>query len=219
MKYLEDESGSVALVVALVVSLLLFFGATGFGAWAFLSRQDYKQNVDEKIKAALVVNTKEVQAKDALEYAEAAKQPLKTYIGPEAFGSIHVQYPRTWSSYVVTTTGQPLDFYAQPDFVPSVTDKNSSFALRVQVTAVSYNQVVQQFQGLLKQGKVSASPYALPKNPTIVGLRIDGQITNTKQGSMIILPLRDKTLKLWTESSQSVADFNNNILPNTSFSP
>jgi hypothetical protein len=219
MKHMADERGSVASLVSIVLLSVFLVAALSFGAWAFMGRQDYKNNVDAKIKTAIQANTKVVQAKDAADYAEAAKNPLKSYTGPEAYGSVALQYPKTWSGYVVTGTGQPLDAYFNPDVVPSVSDQKSVFALRVQVVASSYTQTLAQFQGLQKQGKVSVSPYALPKVAGTVGVRVDGQITPTKQGSVVILPVRDKTLKLWIESNQFAADFNNIILPNVSFSP
>ncbi len=214
-----EERGSVATVVTMVLLCVFLLGALGFGGWAFTSRQDYKNNVDAKIKTAVAANAKVVQAQDAAEYAEAAKSPLKTYTGPEAYGSVSLQYPKTWSGYVVTAAGQPLDAYFNPDVVPSVADQKSVFALRVQVVATSYSQTLAQYQSLQKQGKVTVAPYALPKVAGTVGVRIDGQITSTKQGSVVVLPVRDKTLKLWIESNQFVADFNQIILPNVSFSP
>lgn len=220
MKSVGNESGSVATLVTMVLLGVFLVAALGFGGWAFMGRQDYKNNVDAKIKAAVQVNTKEVQAQDAKDYAEAVKQPLKTYVGPEAYGSVHISYPKTWSAYIVSSKGgQPLDAYFNPDMVPSVQDISSVFALRAQVVATSYSQTLTQFQGLQKQGKVAVAPFVLPKTPSVVGVRIDGQLTQTKQGSMIVLPVRDKTLKIWIESNQFAPDFNSIILPNVSFSP
>ncbi len=221
MEYRAQQRGSVLTVSAVILLAVFLLMALGFGIWAFGSRQDYKDNADAKVQAAVQANTKEVQAKDAKDYAEAAKQPLKTYSGPEAYGSVHISYPKTWSAYVVTGSDgeQPLDAYFNPDYVPSASDEGSVFALRVQVVPASYSQTLESYSSLQKQGKVSVVPYALAKTPKAVGVRIDGQLTTTKQGSMVILPLRDKTLKLWVESSQYLADFNNNILPNASFSP
>ncbi|QQS19342.1 hypothetical protein IPL85_03570 [Candidatus Saccharibacteria bacterium] len=219
MKYTVDEKGSVVSLVAIVLLSLGVVGGLGFGYWAYNGRQDYKKNVDAKIKTAVQANTKTVQAQDAKDYAEAAKNPLKTYAGPEAYGSVTIQYPKTWSGYIVTGTGQPLDGFFNPDVVPSVSDLKSVFALRVQVVASPYSQSVTQYQSLQKQGKVTVKPYALPKVPGTVGVRVDGQITPTKQGSIVVLPMRDKTLKLWIESSQFAADFDGIILPNTTFSP
>lgn len=198
----------------------MLLGAGAFAVWAYNGRQDYKNNVDTKISTAVETNKQLVQAQDAKQYAEAAKQPLKTYVGPEAYGSVHISYPKIWSAYVDTTGGATgLNGYLYPDTVPSITSQSSVFALRVEVVQTAYDKVVSQFNGVLKQGKVTVTPYKLVKVPSIVGVRIDGQIATNKQGSMIVLPLRDKTLEIWTESTAFLNDFNNNILPYASFSP
>jgi hypothetical protein len=36
---------------------------------------------------------------------------------------------------------------------------------------------------------------------------------------MIVIPLRDKTLQVWCDRPEFLPDFNNNVLPNFSFSP
>ena len=220
MKRVRGEQGSVATLVSIVLLSVFLVAALGFGVWAFMGRQDYKDNVDAKVKVAVQANTKAVQEQDAKDYAEAAKEPLKTYVGPEAFGSVHISYPKTWSAYVITTTSsQPLDAYFNPEYVPSATDKDSVFALRTEVVTTSYSQTLAQYKSLQKQGKVTVAPFALPKTPSVVGVRVEGQLTSKKQGSMVILPLRDKTLKIWIESAQYLDDFNKFILPNASFSP
>jgi hypothetical protein len=215
----QDQSGDTATLVVIVLLVVLLVAALGFGGWAFVSRQDYKNNVDAKIKTAVAKNTKAVKAKDAQEFAEAAKQPLKTYVGPEAYGSVQIEYPKTWSAYVVTTSGQLLDAYFNPDFVPSAADQKSVFALRAEIENIRYSQAITQVQSQQKQGKVTVEPYALPQTPEAVGVRVDGQLTQTKQGSMVVLPVRDKTLKIWIESPDYLDDFNKIILPNISFVP
>lgn len=217
----SNERGSInALIIPLVLFILLFIGALVFGVWAFGSRQDYKNNVDSKVGVAVAVAKKATQAADATIYAEAAKQPLRVYVGPEAYGSVHISYPKTWSAYADTTDeNTPLDAYFAPGAVPGVSDQSVSFALRVQIQSQSYDQVMSQYSSQVSQQTLTASPYRLPLVPGVVGTRLDGQITDAKQGSMIVLPLRDKTLLIWTESNQYLNDFNNNILPHVSFSP
>lgn len=217
----HNQKGEInILLIPLILVVLLFIGAASFAFWAFNSRQDYKNNSDKKVNTAVEAATQATQATDAKKYAEAAKQPLKTYAGPEAYGSVHLVYPKTWSAYVDTTSSSfPVNGYLYPDVVPGVNDQTATFALRLQVVAQSYSQVMSQYSNLAKNGKVRVVPYKLPKIDSVVGSRVDGQITTTKQGSMVVLPMRDKTLKIWTESNQFLPDFNNNVLPNTSFSP
>jgi hypothetical protein len=209
-----------ALLLPLIVVVLLLAGAAGFAFWAYGSRQDYKDNVDAKVSVAVAAATKAEDTKKAAEYAEADKYPLKTYSGPSAYGSLQVQYPKTWSAYVVEQTGNdnPVDGYFQPNFVP-YTQGTNSYALRVRVTTQSYATIVQNLQNYVKTGKTTATPFAFSKVPNDIGTRFDGQIGSNKQGSLVIVPLRANALEVSTEAPQFADDFNKNILPNLSFAP
>jgi hypothetical protein len=218
----RNQQGSInGLLIPFILVLLLLIGAGVFGVWAFNGRQDYKNHTDQKIAAAVTTAQQQTAATDAAQFAEANKKPLKPYTGPEAYGSIIIKYPKSWSGYVsVSDNGStPLDGYFQPDVVPNIQAPTATFALRLQVVQTSYDQVVSQYSSQVQQKTVTVTPYKAANVPSIVGVRVDGQVALNKQGSMILLPLRDKTLKLWTESTQFEPDFNNNILPNFSFSP
>ena len=58
---------------------------------------------------------------------------------------------------------------------------------------------------LLKKGKVTAKSVTVSG---IGGTRFEGQIDDEQTGSMIFIPLRDKTLTIWTESGDYTNDFN-----------
>lgn len=214
-----DQAGS-AVVISLVFAVVLLVAALGFGGWAFSGRQDYKNNVDNKIAAAIAVAKQQQGQADATKYAKTAKNPLRTYQGPEAYGSLQVSYPKTWSAYVDDSgKGQSLvDGYFDPNTVPSIADQGSVFALRIQVVAQPYAQVLKTFQGQGKQAP-TVSVYALPKQPKVVGVKVVGQLTSQINGTMVVLPLRSNTLEISTQGNQYIGDFNNNILPNFNFSP
>src|SRR5579872_3110117 len=208
MKRLNQRGSSTALLLSLVTVSVLLVAALSFGGWAWSKEQKYKNHSDQLVAQAVASEKQSVQKADAASYAEAAKQPLKTYVGPSAYGSLQVAYPKTWSAYVAedATSGSPVDGYFEPNVVPNVTDQTSIFALRVQVVATSYDQVLQEFTSAVQQKTATVTSYALPRLPQVVGVRIDGTIAQNKQGSMIVLPLRDKTLKIWTEASQFESD-------------
>jgi hypothetical protein len=224
MKKLQGEQGGMNVLLLPVILLALFFiAAASFAVWAYQGRQDYKNNSDAKSAAAVAANKQVVQAEDAKQFAEAAKLPLKPYIGPETYGSLRVMYPKTWSAYVdiADASSRPLDVYFHSDYVPAP-ELKQTYNLRIQVSAQSYSQFVNQYAALVKIGKVTAVPYSLPKVKDVAGLRLDGQVllTDSKSsGTMILLPMRDKTLEIWTESPSYLPDFLNNILPNLTFSP
>lgn len=219
----SDQRGAInVLLIPLILVIVFFVAAAGFGYWAFSSREDYKNNSDAKVATAVTAAESRTKSSDAKEYAEREKKPLRSYVGPAAFGAISVQYPKTWSAYVVEgddNSSLPVDGYFNPDFVPNVVDQSKSFALRVQLTSDSYDNVLQEFQGSVQTGKATVSPYKLNKVPNIVGSIVTGQLNSTKQGTMVILPLRNMTLKVWSDSSAFLPDLNNIILPNLSFTP
>ncbi len=216
------QSGEInVLLIPLIVAVMLLFGALGFSYWAFNGREDYKNNVDAKIVTAVQNSNQQLTAKLNAQFAEEEKYPLTTYKGPEAFGSLVVKYPKTWSSYVAEDdqASTSIDGYFYPGTVPNITNQNNSFALRIQVTSQSYSNALQQYQSYVQQGEVKVKPYTLPNVPNVIGVYLTGQIQQQKQGEMVLLPLRSQTLAIWTESSQFDNDFNNNILKNFSFSP
>jgi hypothetical protein len=217
-----DQRGVLnTLLIPLILLLLMVLGAGGFGLWAYGSRQDYKNNVDQKIAAAEAKTKQTTQDEDRVQYAEAAKQPLDTYIGPSAFGNITVKYPKTWSAYVKESSGggSPVNAYFQPNFVPNVDNQKNAYALHIELVQQSYDQVMAQFGGLVQSKAVTVVPYSLPKVPTVVGSRVEGQLTPDKQGVMIVLPLRNQALKISTEATQFKADLDAFILPNLTFQP
>ncbi len=222
IKHNQDGAAN-GLVISLILAILLLVGAIIFGAWAYTSRQDYKNNSDAKVAAAVqVAKDQESSLKDK-QFQEAEKNPLKTYNGPEAYGSLSVAYPKTWSGFVDDSgsgNSALVDGYFYPGVVPSITKQGGVFALRIQVLSQPYNQTLTSLSSL-QQSKAppQISPYALPKVPKVVGVKVSGSLPNNKTGTMVILPLRSQTLEIWTDGTQFSGDFNNIILPNFSFSP
>jgi hypothetical protein len=211
---------NIFLIPFILVSLF-FIAASGVAYWAYQERQDYKDHSDKKVAAAVeVAKQEEATAKDKA-FVEKEKQPFVIYDGPSQYGSVKVTYPKTWSVYV-DSTGEgepPVEVYFHPKVVPSTKSQHNAFALRVDVVSRSYADVMKSLGGYVTQNQAKVTPYAFPKVQNIVGSRVEGKISATKTGSMIVVPMRDKTLKVWTEADQFKGDFDNIILANFSFSP
>jgi hypothetical protein len=219
---LNKQGGYVSgTLIGLIVTIVLLVGALSFGTWAFISRQDYKNNSDQKAAKAADARQAAVEKADAAKFAEQEKEPLTSHKSPDQYGGINVQYPKTWSAYVVEggSGKTPVDDYFYPGAVPDADKEENAFALRVQVVGDSYDKVIKTYDNDVKTGKLTATPYALPSVSSVIGTRFDGQVDHGKQGSLVVLPLRSTTIKIWTESPNFVTDFNNIILPNLSFAP
>jgi hypothetical protein len=202
-----NEQGS--LILPLVIVVVLLVGALGFGGWAYTSRQDYKDNVDEKIAEAVEASNEQLSIEKDAEFAEREKSPLRNYLGPSALGSVSVVYPKTWSAFIDEGAGgkAELNAYFHPDFVPPE-ESEVSFALRLEVVNQTYDQVIKSYDSKVKTAKITATAYRAPKVTSELGVQLRGEIDSKKQGVLVLLPARDKTIKIWTEGQNFVNDFN-----------
>lgn len=217
---MNKHHNSPLLLIGMIVAVVLFLAAAGFGFWAFGERNDFKNNVDKKANVIANEAVKVSNAKKDAELVEKEKNPLKKYQGPPAFGSLDISYPKTWSAYVIQDdkSSVPVDGYLHPDYVPGVLS-GTAYALRFRVTSQAYAQELKQFDGKSKSGKVKITAY-VPKNVAGVnGSRIEGEINTGQKDYMIMVPLRDKTLKIWTETPSFLNDFDKIILENLKFVP
>lgn len=216
-----NQKGMVdSWLIAFIITFLIFLGTAGFGVWAFAGMQDYKNNVQPKIDAAVTQAVEKTNAEKDKAFAEKEKEPYRNYTGPSAYGSVSLTFPKTWSSYIDDTAKgtTALDGILNPNYVPGL-NSGIGVALRFQVLNTQYASSVRTYETAIKSGKATSRPYKSEKVPSAIGLRIDGEFLPQKKGSVVILPLRDKTLLIWTETDKYISDFDNIILPNINFVP
>lgn len=213
-----NQNGSVASLVTIICLIICLIGVIVFGTWAYSGRQKYKNDTQSLINTAVTKAVNQESSQKDAQFAKEEQYPLQTYSGPEDYGSIQIKYPKTWSGYVDTSGSSDLfSAYFNPGVVPSVNSQNAAVALMVSVVNQSYSQVVQSYQ---QQVGITASAYALPKLPNVVGVEISGPVLQSQAtGTMVILPLRSNTLEITTDGTQYLDSFNSIILPNLSFSP
>ncbi len=208
------------LIIALIVFILAFLGSSGFAFWAYAEMQDYKNNSDQKVSAAVDVAIEETKKVEEQKYAEQAKEPHLKYAGPDTFGSVKFEYPKTWSAMVDVSGGStPINGYFHEGIVPGPRS-GTAFALRVEVMERPYDRTLESYDSDAKSGKVRVSPYKAELAPEVLGARVDGEIERGMQGSAVLFPLRDKTIRVSTLSGQSYGkDFNEIVLKTLDFTP
>lgn len=211
MKKLNQSGEFNFLLLGLVLAILAMIGTSVLSVMyynKFVEQRDKNQPIIE----AAVEKAKEEQ-KTALEsdFREQEKQPNKTYTAPATFGSVKFSYPKTWSSYV--RQGSALEFYAHPNFVPS---EGVNYALRMSVTNKQFSSVVGDYDSKVKKGELKSSAVNFAG---VNGTRLDGTFSKEQSGSMVLIPIRDKTLQVWTETEDFKGDFDNIILKSLTFSP
>jgi hypothetical protein len=211
----QRQAGLVSpLVVATIVLSVLVVGLGGFSFWAYTQYQSYKNDVDPKIAAA-VTTAKETQRKeDQKHFDEQEKLPTRQLVGPDDLGRVSVNYPKTWSVYI-EKNGQDGQFeaYLFPGAVPGVATK-TPYALRVTIQDETYERSVADFESQIKAGKLKATPVKIGK---AAGTRLDGTFVNDIKGSMVLFKVRDKTLKVYTQSDSFKNDYDKIVLPSLKF--
>ncbi|HOR23111.1 hypothetical protein KBB76_00750 [Candidatus Saccharibacteria bacterium] len=216
-------NGSLKYIIVIVILLLILVGVAIFAGWSFVQMKDYKNNSDQKSAKAVEIAKNEQEKVLKAQFEEMEKEPLKSFIGPDQYGSVKIVYPKTWDAYIIQQSGDstPLDGYFYPNYVPGISANTSTnYALRVQISSSSYKTEVDKYKSKIAKGQIKSSPFK-PKQVkgSSVGVRLDGQIATGKQGSIIIVPVRDKILKIWTENEVFVKDLNNFVLENLTYSP
>lgn len=210
------RKGMNMLLIPLIIAITGFFGALGFGVWAYLERNDYKDNSDAKVAAAVEVAEAELSSKKDNEFLEREKEPLRDFKGSAVFGNITFKYPKTWSGHLLDSEDR-FELKMNPGLVSA--NPGAVHALTVVVEREAYNDYLRRYETFVKSGTARASAFRLQKVPTVLGTRIDGEISQGVKGSAVVLPLRDKTMVISTQSEDFVKDFNTIILPNYSYSP
>lgn len=213
--WLDERGAANILLVPLIISIVCFFGVLGFGAWAFYERNDYKNNADQKISAAVEVANEKLSTQKDNEFLEKEKFPLSEYQGPAQFGSIKISYPKTWSAYI--SNGDSAEYIFNPKLVSA--ERESPRALKITVENTSYNEAITKYERQVKDGALQAVAYSLPKVPSVVGIKVDGEVSDGNIESVVILPLRDKTITITSQTPDRFKDFNDIILANVTFVP
>lgn len=212
----NTESGFIsgAVVTSIIFGILtLVFGSIMI--WALVNYNDQKNNVDSKIAAEVQLAKDQQEKDDQKAFDEKEKQPLKEFIGPNDLGRVEFKYPKTWSVYIANdgSQGGSYEAYFHPEAVPSTTGQNK-YALRVSVLNQNYEQVSQQYAGLVKQGTLRSESITVNG---FNGQKFEGNFRTDLEGSVALFKIRDKTLSLATDSPTFRPDFNDKVLKELKF--
>lgn len=214
----QKQHGKGLLITTIVLAVVLL-GTAGFAIWAFLERQEYKDNVEGIVTREVDEAVTQREAELEAEFTEREKEPYTSYTSPSAYGTVTVEYPKTWSAYVEESDrgSTPVEGLFHPDFVPNEND--NAIALKLEVVNRSYEQSLRTYETAARSGRVDIQPVQAVNVEGITGSRADGEISRGTQGAVVLFELRDKTLILTTESTEFIDDFNDIILENLTFVP
>lgn len=192
-------------VVIGVVGIITTLIAVGFLVWALINYMTEKNTVDSQVATA-VAEARKLQAdEDEKKFQEREKSPSRQFVGPEDYGRLTFDYPKTWSLYVEkdATTGSTYEAYMNPVAVPPISN-STQVALRILIESKDYDQVINSYQTAVRRGDLTSSTVQADQQS---GTRLDGRFSADIRGSAVIFRIRDKTVTLRTDADTFKPDF------------
>lgn len=186
----------------LVVGLLILF------IWMTVRYLSVRDDVDGQIAMAVA----EAKEKQAMEYEELfnerEKDPYKTFSGPEDYGQVTFEYPKTWSVYIASgaASGGNYEAYMNPVevYAPSTTTVN---ALRLAIRNAAFETVAAEYQRAMEKKDANLSMETV-EVAGVTANRYSGKIPGTDMiGIIVIFKIRDKTAVFRTDSVLFAEDF------------
>jgi hypothetical protein len=206
----KNERGAISSSLITIILLgVLFLAAGSLAIWAYVNYNEQKTNVDGKIKLAEVEARKDQADIDAAKFADREKEPNRQFVGPDDYGRLTFDYPKTWSVYVAkdVTEGGNYEAYLNPITVPPINDKQQ-FSLRVTIEQSDYDKVVKEYDARVKKGDLRTSDFSANGNTAI---RFDGNFSKDIRGAAVLFKVRDKTVTIRTDADTFKPDFENLI--------
>lgn len=195
------------MTLAVIAMAVLFVIAGSLAIWSYVKYSQLNGDVQGKVDTA-VAEAKKTQAdSDAAKFAESEKEPNRTFAGPDDYGRVTFDYPKTWSAYEATDVsknGGTYQAYLNPVAVPPVSN-SQQFALRVMIEEKEADSVIASYNTRVKKGDLKSSAITVSG---VQGTRLDGLFDNNIRGSAVIFKIRDKTLMVRTDADTFKSDFN-----------
>jgi len=203
--YVIPGKSSKKWLILTIVFIITTLAAAGVGVWAYMNYLDQKDNTDVKISTAVTAGVKEQADKDAADFLEKEKQPNRQFAGPDDYGRLSFDYPKTWSIYVDkdASSGTTYAAYFNPVSVPPVA-ASTQYALRVLIEQKDYDNVLSSYSPLVKKGDLVSSAV---KADDTDGTRFDGSFTKDIRGSAVVFKIRDKTVTVRSDAGTFKGDF------------
>lgn len=203
--YVIPGKSSKKWLILTIVFITTTLAAIGGGVWAYMNYLDQKDNTDAKISTAVTTGVKNQADKDAANFLEKEKQPNRQFAGPDDYGRLSFDYPKTWSVYVNkdTSSSETYEAYFNPASVPPI-KSDTQYALRVTIEQKDVEKVLASYDSLVKKGDLKTSAV---KADDTDGTRIEGNFTKDIRGMAVVFKIRDKTVTIRSDAETFRSDF------------
>ncbi len=199
----KDIAGLIKTIVIIIVSLIAVT-FIGLFIWMMVEKDTIESHLSEEINKAVAEARDEQSSKMEAEFLEREKFPYKTFSGPEDYGKVTFNYPKTWSVYIeqAATKGGDFKAYFNPEQVNAVSNDTLN-ALRLTILNKSYDEVTADYQREIDRSESGLTVEAINigSDGATQANRYTGTIPGTEfSGYIVTFRIRDKTVVLQTDS-------------------
>lgn len=203
----RGQVGAANVWVITAISFIAIAVITGVAAtWALINYLDIKNNFDTNIDSAVAAAEKAQADADEEKFAAREKEPNRQFAGPDDYGRLTFDYPKTWSVYINedgSGNGDTFEAYLNPVTVPPV-DEETQYAVRVVIEQIDYDKALSEYDRIVEEGDLKTSSVTINGQP---GTRLDGNFSEDIRGSAVVFKIRDKTVTIRTDANTFKGDF------------
>ena len=206
----QNDKDTTGLVKTIVIIALSLATVTFIGLFLMMlvQRNEAQSDVEGQISVA-VAEAKDEQA-DQLEaeYSEKMKYPYKTFYGPDDYGGLNFEFPKTWNLYIAkdASRGGNYEAYFNPEEIEPISDE-TVMALRLSILDDDFEGVVSGYERYLNGKETTLKLESITINDGPANL-YTGVVPGTDfNGMILIVKIRDKTAVLRTDSMLFEDDF------------
>jgi len=192
-------------MISTIVLSVLSIALIALAVLLYINYNEQKTDVDTKIRNA-ESSARNDQSKIELEkFTLREKDPNREFVGPDDYGRVTFNYPKTWSLFINedANNGGTFEAYLNPISVPPISS-TQQYALRVLIEEKDYDKTVSGYDSLVKKGDLKSSSVSAGGK---TGTRLDGNFNKDIRGAAVIFKINDNTLTIRTDANTFLTDF------------
>lgn len=204
------------LIILGVFTLIIFIIMLIFASRAFVNQDQ----LDKKYQEGSSAGAESQKATDDKAREAEKSSDVRTYTAPAFAGGFRVTLPKHWNLAVTPEeSGNTISALANPDYVDTKLEKYAlRFALREQpidAAKKNFEQFAKEKDPLKRKTTSSEVDVSGIKSTKYTG-QISSKITN---GTIILVPIRDKTFTIQTDENDKYLDIYNQIVSQLKLNP
>lgn len=201
-----QHGGVSGWMIAAICAITLFLATSVLSVWLLIAYTEQKSDVNGKINLAVAAGVKKQSEEDEVKFQESYKNPKIEFVGPSEYGRVSFMYPKTWSVYIDKDGSDRKDYmaYLHPVSVPSISNSENRFAMRLEILNRNFDDILKQYEAQLKKGELKSSN---TEYNGIAATRLDGAFSKDLRGSVVLMKVRDKTIRVSTDADTFKPDF------------